>query len=115
MRKETEEEFISKVKLTDRQKRQLQSVLKDIYENDPRVHPDVKKGMLSFTSRVKTRIDDIFDRKEKVNDTYKFFKPYYELAGLELTKKDAESIRYNVVTFAKKLRQIADDREIDNG
>ena len=113
--KETEEDFISKVKLTDRQKRQLHAVLKEIFEDDPRIHPEVKKSMLSFVSRVKTRIEDLFDRKRKVVDTYEFFKPYYELVGLILTKKDGESIRYNVVTLAKKLRQIADDRELDNG
>ena len=111
----TEENGFNKLELTARQKKQLQSVLKDIYKNDPRTHPEVKKGMLSWAEGIKTRIVDLFDRKEKVNDTYKFFKPYYELAGLELTKKDAESIRYNVAALAKKLRQIADDREIDNG
>ena len=67
--------IFDKVELTARQKKQLQSVLKEVYE---------------------------------------FFKPYYDQVGLKLTKKDAESIRYNVVILAKKLRRCVDEREIDN-
>jgi hypothetical protein len=107
--------LFNKVKLTARQKKHLQSVLKEVYEDDPKINPEVKKGMLSWAKGITVRIVDLFDRKKEVNDTYEFFKPYYDLVGLKLTKKDAESIRYNVTTLAKKLRQIADNREIDNG
>jgi len=105
----------SKVELTARQKKQLRSVLKDVYEDDPKIDPKVKKGMMGWAKGITVRIVDLFERKKKVNDTYEFFKPYYDLVGLKLTKKDAESIRYNVTTLAKKIRQIADEKEIDNG
>ncbi len=111
----TEDKGFNKVILTARQKKQLHSVLKKVFEDDPRTDPEVTKGMLSWVKGIKIRIVDLFDRKKKLIDTYEFFKPYYELVGLELTKKDAESIRFNVITLAKKLRQIADEREIDNG
>lgn len=110
----TEDKGFSKVTLTSRQKKQLQSALKKVYEDDPKIDPELTKGILSWAKSLKVRIEDLFDRKKKMDDTYEFFKPYYELIGLEFTKKDAKSIRYNVNTLAKKLRQIADDREIDN-
>ena len=102
--------IFDKVELTARQKKQLQSVLKEVYKNDP----ELKKAHLNWLEGAKLRIIDIFQRKKKVNDTYEFFKPYYDQVGLKLTKKDAESIRYNVVILAKKLRRCVDEREIDN-
>ena len=110
----TEDKGFSKVTLTARQKKQLKSVLKKVYEDDPKIDPEVTKGMLSWINSIKERVDDLFNRKKKVDNTYEFFKPYYDLMGLELTKKNAESIRYNVVSLAKKLREIADSREADN-
>ncbi len=100
--------IFTKVTLTERQKRQLRSSIKEIYKDNP----ETKKAHLNWLEGTKLRIIDLFHRKNKVNDTYEFFKPYYDLVGLKLTEKDAESIRYKVTTLAKKLRQIADEREI---
>ncbi len=104
----------SKIELTDRQKKQMYSTIITGYQKNPQWDPKGKKISLSFIKNIKIRVIDLFDRKKKVDDTYEFFKPYYELVGLKLTKKDVASIKFNVTSLAKKLRQIADKREVDN-
>ena len=56
---------------------------------------------------------DLFNRKKRIKNTYEFFKPYYELVGMNFSKKDAETIRFNVAKLGKKLREIAEEQMIE--
>lgn len=98
-----------KVVLTPRQKRQLERVLKEIEIPSP----EVKKGMLGWVDGIRIRFDDLFNRKKRIKNTYEFFKPYYEIVGMDFSKKDAETIRFNVAKLGRKLRDIAEEEMIE--
>jgi len=48
----------------------------------------------------------IFYRRSPAETTYEVFKPYYKEIGKEITMKDAELIRRNLIRLARKLYQI---------